>query len=432
MYKGMYNKVTVGGPEEILGTPVARTDRLQITSFTNVMEKATKTADEVISGRGTNRRNIINAIDVTMEAKMQLHATKGIGKLFMSAIGQDLAAPIQVGAAVVLVYTGDQASCKIVVTNTEGVKTVASSIGSLGGEAPDSSFGTAGVLDLSAASFDTVAELVSAIEGYADYSCEKLFGPDSFATTDPVAIAASQAAGNSVILYFVSANSGAYLHRMTPVLTATERPTLSLQADGTGSTFDVMSGAVVDSLEISADLKGRVALTASLIGTLRGPGTETSVALPSNSPLKFSGAKAFFAGVSTPFMKNMALTISNNHDSDEGFGMGSLRKIDHAKGKFTVSGKNTVRTSIATESEFAKRIEQKTSSILAIFQGDNLATNIPEMVAVSIPHVDIMDASKSSSDVSIDTEFTWEAVDPASYDAVLTVDMITIDSAKYN
>lgn len=422
MYKGMYNKVSIGGPETTLGTAVPRTERLPITEMVTVVEKANKSADEIITGRGANRRNIINSFDVSMELPLQLQASKAMGLLMVSALGTDIATPVQVGGAFVISYTGVQKSCKLTVAADK----ITSRVGVLGAEMEDSTFGTAGVLTPT-----TLGALATTVDGYADYTCTKLFG----ATDTPASmhvIAATQIAGRSAVVYVTSTDSGVYLHRHAPVLTATERPTLSLQADNTGLTFDVCSGAVVDSLEFSADLKGRATVTASVIGTAVSTDTETAVTLPTNKQLKFSGAHIYMGGVNQTFVKSIAVSLENNHSGDEGFGAGSLYKYDHAKGTFAAKGSATVRTSVTTEVEYAKRNQETESSILALFQGENLATDIPEMVLIDIPHIDIMDASKSAGDATIDTEFTWEAVDANSYDQFVTVDMLTKDSAKYN
>jgi hypothetical protein len=427
MYKGMYNKVSIGGPETALGTAVARTERLPITGLVTVTEKASKVADEVISGRGMNRRNLVNSIDVTMELPMKLMATKGIGQLFVSALGNDLATPVQVGGAIVISYKGSSPSCKLVVA----ADSITATKGVLGSEVADTDFGTAGAIDLTATGFDTIAELVTAINAYTDYSCSKLFGADS-ATTTAYAIAAAQISTKSLVIYFTSATSGVYLHRHTPVMTSAERPTVSLQADNTGLTFDICSGAVVDSLAFSADLKGQVGLTASMIATAKSTGTESTVALPTTKQLKFSGAHISMAGVDQTFVKSLAITVANNHDGDEGFGAGSLYKIDHAKGKFAVSGTAKVRTTATTEVEYAKRLTESQSSLLAIFTGEALAADIPEMVLVSVPAIDIMDATKDSSDAALDTSLTWEGIDTNSYDQPLVIDMLTKDATKYN
>jgi hypothetical protein len=424
MYKQMYNKLTVGGPETSLGTAVARTDRLPITGLVEVVKKASRAPSEVLTGRGTVRGNYIDSIDLSMEVPLELQATKATGLLLVSNVGQDLATPIQVAGALVINYVGSEASAKLVVTST----TIAATIGDLGAEEADTNFGTAGTYTL-----DDLATDVEEINGFTDYTCTKLFGADAAVTASKgYAIAATQAAGNSVVVYFTSTDSGVYLHRFVPVLTNTERPTLSLQADGTGAKNDVLAGAVVDSLAFSADLKGRATLTASIMGTAATTATATAVALSLNKPMKFSGAQFFLAGVEQTYVKSFATTVANNHDGDEGFGAGSLYKQDHAKGMFAVTGTTSVRSVTTTETEYAKRITETTSSMLAVFQGDDLVTSIPEMVLLRIPHVEITDATKSAGGVALDTELTWEAVDPQSYDDILTVDMLTADATKYN
>jgi len=232
-------------------------------------------------------------------------------------------------------------------------------------------------------------------------------------------------------VYFTSADSGVYLHRFTPVLTNTERPTITLQSDGTGLTNDVLAGCVVDSLSINSELKGRAKLTASIVGTSATTDTASAVALSTKKPLKFAGASFFVAGIKHAFVKSCNITIANNHDGDEGFGAGSLYKQDHAKGMFAVTGTTSIRSTTTSEVEYAKRISESTSSLLAVYQGDALATSIPEMVLVKIPHIEIIDATKSDAGVALDTELTWEMVDPQSYDVPLTVDMLTKDSTKY-
>lgn len=424
MYKKMYNKVVVGGPESALGTAATRTNRLPIKGLVTVVKKASKAPSEVITGRGTTRGNYVDSIDLSMEIPMELHCDKGAGLLLVSALGADLATPIQVAGAMMITYTGASASCKLVVDAT----TIKSYIGALGAEVADATFGTAGTYTFAAIGAD-----VAAITGVTDYTCTKLFGADATVTTAKgYAITAAQAAGNSVIVYYTSADSGVYLHRFVPVLTNTERPTLTFQADGTGLVNDVLAGAVVDSLAFSADLKGRVALSATIIGTAATTETDTAVALADKTPMKYAGAKFLIAGIEHAFVKSISATIANNHDGDEGFGAGSLYKQDHAKGMFACTGTLSVRSTTTTEVEYAKRITNANSALTFLFQGDALATDIPELLLMRIPHIEISDATKSDGSVGIDTELTWEMVDPQSYDQPLTIDMLTTDSAKYN
>lgn len=425
MYKKMYNVVTIGGPETTPGTAVARTDRLPITDLADVKKVATKNPSEVLTGRGTNRGNYIDSIDVSMDSiPMELQAIKATGKLFVSCLGKDLATPQQVGGAFVLSYTGAEKSAKIVVTDT----TITSSIGELGAEVADTDFGTAGTY-----TFASLATDVAALQAEPDYSCEKLFGADALVTAAKgYAISAAQISGGSVIVYFTSADSGIYLHRHTPDLTNTERPTMTVQSDGTGLTNDVLSGAVFDSIDISAELKGRATITANAMGLGVESDTASAVSLLDKKPLKFANSTFFLAGVNEAFVKSLSLSFANNHDSDEGFGTGSYYKQDHSKGDFAVTGSISLRSNTGTEVEYAKRITENLSSLSVVFKGDNLTTDIPEMIAINVPYIDIMSATKSASGVSLDSELTIEAVDPQSYNEIVTIDMLTTDSDKYN
>ncbi len=81
-----------------------------------------------------------------------------------------------VGACLQIEYTGAQASCLLI--GDAAAKTLTSKIGAAGAEAVDAAFGTAGVLDLTAATVDTLAELKAVIDAYANYSCAILYGDD--------------------------------------------------------------------------------------------------------------------------------------------------------------------------------------------------------------------------------------------------------------
>lgn len=424
MYKKMYNKVTIGGPESTLGTAVARTDRLPVTDVVDVKQTASKNPSEVLTGRGTKIGNYIDSIEAMMTIPMEFQAIKGIGKLLVSCVGQDLSSPAQVSGAFLISYTGSDASAKLVVNGTTAVMTT----GTLGAETADTNFGTGGTY-----TFATLATDVAAINGYTDYTCEKLFGSDSLATASVgYAITAAQISGSQAVVYFTGTD-GVYLHRFVPVLTNTERPTMTMQADGTGLTNDVLAGSVVDSLEVSAELKGRVGLTATVMGTAVSTSTETSVDLLNKKPLKFANGTCYLAGVDQVYVKSINLTVANNTDADDGYGLGSLYKQDHAKGDFAVTGTVSVRSTTTTEVEYAKRITETTSSLLVAFQGDDLATDIPEMVLMNVPYTDILSATKSAGGVSLDSELSIEAIDPPSeYSDVLTIDMLTTDSAAYN
>jgi hypothetical protein len=80
------------------------------------------------------------------------------------------------GGCLKIAYTGAQVSCLLVADSV--AKTLTSSIGALGAEAPDASFGTAGVIDLTAVGFKTLEQLKAVIDAYTNYSCSILYGDD--------------------------------------------------------------------------------------------------------------------------------------------------------------------------------------------------------------------------------------------------------------
>jgi hypothetical protein len=86
---------------------------------------------------------------------------------------------------------------------------------------PDSNFGTAGIIDVSAAAFDTMTELQVEIDGYTDYSAT-LFGKAAAVTTNIPDFAATQTRANDVkvgAMIWMSKNSAsttAKTHTLTP------------------------------------------------------------------------------------------------------------------------------------------------------------------------------------------------------------------------
>lgn len=426
LYKKMYNQATVGGPETTLGTAVARTARFPITGLAVMEEVPSISRDEVITSRGANRKNYVDAIDVSLTIPANLEACASEGMAFSSLLGQDVAVPAQVGCGILIKYTGSEASCKIVVSAT----TITSTIGDLGSEAVDSNFGTTGVITLSG--FVTVNLLLAEITGYSDYTATQLFGSATEATTAGYVDASMQIKSRMGVIYFEVA-SGVYLHRFAPIMTNVERPTYSYQTDGSGTLFDTIGGMVVNTAGISADLKGKAAVSFGLIGTtVTDAGSASAVAVPSTEPLKFSDCEFYLAGVEYSCAKSMSADISNNIDGDTGHCNGSLYKSDHARGEFTATGSISVRTTTASDAERAKRLTGAISSLTSVFEGQELATSIPEMVVLRLPAIQIFTAARAESGIVIDTTFGFEAIDENSYDDMITVDMLTTDSAKYN
>ena len=418
MYKKQFTAATIGGPETTLGTAVARTQRFPITALSILQRKASKSDNEVITGRNAKNGMFVDSIDVNAEIPSALRACGAVGMGFAGALGGDLDTPPEVGGALILKYSGSEASAKIVIAGSD----ISAAVGDLGSEAADTDFGSAGTLAVSG----TLADLVSTLNGYDDYTAEKIFGSDSLDASSPIAITASQAKGRYVIIFFGQIGSGYYLHKNVADLTNTELPTYSVQFDGSGSN-DLGKGGVIDGFSLSADLKGRAAISFSAIFTEgEGGQSASSVALPSADPMKFSSGKTFVSGTEHVYAKNVSADVANNHDGDEGFGQGSLYKLSHARGMFAANGSLTLRATSITEAEKAKVVSNAEGSIQLFFEG---GTN--EIAILDIPSVVYTDESKAEGGVAIEQSLTWEAIDKNSYDGMLSVYLVTTDSEAY-
>lgn len=418
MYKRQFTAVTIGGPESTLGAAVARTKRFPITGLSLLQRQPSKSDDEVITGRNAKGGMFVDSIDVIAEIPCYLRADGAVGMGFAGALGGDLASPQEVGGAILLKYAGADVSAKISVSGAD----MQSETGELGSEASDTDFGSSGTLTLSG----NLADLLTQLNGYADYSAEKLFGDDSLEVSSPIAITATQAKGRYAVIFFGETGSGKYLHKFASVLSNEELPTYSVQFDGSGDN-DLGKGGVIDGLSVSADLKGRASVTFNAIFT-EGEGGQTAsvVELAKARPMKFANGKTIVSGIEHVYTKSVSAEISNNHDGDEGFGQGSLYKQNHARGMFAATGSVTLRASAITETEKAKVASNDIGSLQLIFEGGT-----KEIALIDMPSVVYTEESKAEGGVAIEQSLSFEAIDKNSYDDMVTVYMVTDDSAAY-
>lgn len=106
------------------------------------------------------------------------------------------------GGALKIQYSGTEASCLL--TGDATAKTLTATVGDAGAEAADPNFGTAGTIDLTGASVDTLTELAAVIDAYAEYSCEIHYGDSDF-STEGILDQVVQAAGvDAYVLFDIS------------------------------------------------------------------------------------------------------------------------------------------------------------------------------------------------------------------------------------
>ncbi len=429
MDKKAHVTACIGGKEDPPGSAKVRTARLPITGIPMVKATPSKQSDEVITGRNSKGKIYTDSIEVTGELPLKFAPCAGVGMGLTSLLGED-SDPKQVGGAILLRYTGDEASCKISVS--DGDKQVLVATGVLGAEISDPSFGAAGVLGLSDAGYDSLIELVTALNGFDGYESEILFGPEGLSTSNPVAITASQGKDRQVVIFFEDETSGVYLHRIKQVVSNTERPTYTLQVDGITDNI-LQSGVVVDSASLSAELKGRAQVSMSLMGLTHTGGQEASdLPLPQQEPMRFFRGSSFVSGEEYTYIKSFSVDIKNNHDSDVGYGQGSLYKTEHARGEFDATGSFKVRTDAAAKAERSKVLTDGKASLLTIFKGGNYSGDIPELAIIDLPAVQYTEGEPTESGNVIDLQFTYQVIDEMSYDPMVQIMLLTTDNGRYD
>lgn len=404
---------------------------IPISGIPGLDKTAQNERDPALIGNGMPVGKILVSFDVAGSLPITMRACGGVGLVLASLLGSDEAA--QVGGGIWIRYIGTAASCKIVANTT--ADTLTSLIGALGEEVADSNFGTAGTITLTGTSFDTLAELVAAINGYDDYEAGIIFEDTETAVASASIIDGTfQAKNINALFFFSSATSGAYLHKYKPVLEGVERPTLAIQVDGVGDNF-LYKGVVIDALSISGALKGMIEADASVMGFDETGSQEASeLTLPDSDPMIFANGETVFGGKKYGFVRNITVEPKNNHQGDLGYGQGSLGRIGHSKDMFEATG--TLQLRMDSDS-FAERGKLFTSSMLGvqlIFKGATLAPGIPGLLILDFPYCGLTEASREDNGGNLDITFNWEAYSPKganNYSDPATVYLLTTDSAAY-
>ena len=423
-------KVTAG-KETTAGTAVSRTAVMPMRALPTIVKSAQNEKDPVIIGSNMASGKIMTAYDVKGQLPLSFRPCKGIGLALKSLLGSE-ATPVQVGACIKIRYTGSENSCKI--TASASGDTLTSEIGDKGSESGDASFGSAGTIDLTSGSYDTIDELVAAIEGYTDYEAEKLFEQSADYDTSNILDITAGLQGKEiwVLIWFGSADSGVYKHVFTPDLGSDERPTLSIQKDGFQDNY-LYAGCVADSLSVSAALKGFVETDLELLGfSETGGQSESALNLEDRDPMAFSSGSTSIGAVDTSFISQLNMEIANNHNT-EGYGQGSLGRQYHAKSTFGVTGDVQVRLDSDTIDFRALAFASTLVSFFFEFVGQILSGGIPEAAYIELPYCGILEPDYPENNGVIDLKLGFEAYKPKGtiYNEPFTLTILTTDAAEY-
>lgn len=412
-----YTKASIGGPETNKGTAVARTARLPISAMAYIQETPTKTPNEIITGRNNTSGYSVDSIEYACELSTAMGSGKAFSMLLDSCLGRK-AVTAQVGAGIGIAYLGEAKSCKLVVSASE----IKAYVGVYGKETLDSTFGTDGTLALTG----TVGALISAINGYPSYSAYIIAGDVSASASAAVPVSAAQAKAHGVPVWFTSTDSGVYLHSFKPNNTNTENPTYTIQLDGVGRN-EVGSGAMVNSATFSGDLKAKMAATWSLVLLgLEQATAETAAPMgeAEMESMKFSEGSTYVEGERLCYIKNISLTVANNVSSDDGWCQGSLKKKEHIRGAFAVTGSATLTLTEGTQAQADAVMSNAVTSLQAVHTGRVLSGALKSMVMFDIATMQYTSYSKSTGDATIDLSLDLEAVDGMAYDDFFQVQML--------
>jgi len=420
---------TIGGPESPIGSAESRTYVIPVREKPGFREQAEKLEDPAITGVNMVIGEYLGALNLNGGLPLSPRPCGGFGKIINSALGQE-GTPTQIAAVVRIRYGGSEDSAKI--SASASGDTLTSEIGDDGDESGDAAFGTAGTIDLTDGATDTVTELVAVIDAYTHYEAELVTGSGDTDTADIVNITAEQGKGRWVYIYFSSADSGLYLHKWPVVLTNTARPGYSVQADGIHDNF-LGTGVVFDSLSISGSLKALVEDDTNGLGfSWTGSQEASALELESVDPFLFYNGAFSINGVDQPFIRNIAVDISNNHNA-EGYGMGSSSRQYHDKGMFNVTA--TIQAKYDSDIyALAALIESNAQAGMDVYFKTPavLSGSIHGLLIIEAPYCNISDYEATDNGGALDASINIRVINKSgAYGDPFRITMITDDSAAY-
>ncbi len=435
-------KTTIGGPEITPGTAVARESVVPIRALPGLDKSVERAEDPAIIGSNMVVGEYAVADSVEGPLPISMRVSDAIGKITYGALGDysTEGTAVQIAAAIRLRFTGTEASAKITAATT--ADELRSFIGVKGAEAGDTNFGTTGVIDLTDVATDTVGELVTEIDGYTDYDCEKVFGDDAVDAGEIVGTARDRQGKDTwVYLFFAGAATAVYWHEIIPDLTDTEKPTWTIQNDGYTEQF-TRPGCVIDTFGLNGTLKAMPEGEVGIMGFGETEGDAASVLnLEAVEPLIFHKGSATIGEVEYTFVRTFGLEIANNHNSDAGYGMGSISRTAHEKGEFGVTGTIQLRLDANSFLERAKVASGVTVSIVLDMYAEDLVasggagdTGIQARYLIEIPYATISSFTFLENGPIVDCQMEFKALNPAGtlYNPPMAIHMISGDSAQYD
>jgi hypothetical protein len=274
----------------------------------------------------------------------------------------------------------------------------------------DNNFGSSGVVDLTAAAYDTAAELSSAIDGFTGWD-STLFGASATPSTGIAAFSATVLHSNDVkntamLLPVLVTSTVSKTHTVYPADVGTNLPSYSITLNrGLGTNASISyTGSKLSSLNITTDQQGivKAALTWNCCLETTGkndityvlPTVQTFIASKTTILMDDdTGDQIDFANV-----KSLGINVNANVDSD--FSIGSYYKNEQVaqKGDIDVSFTATLTT---TQNAVRPLWVAGTSVSMWVYMESNsiadLTNSIPYSLLIRLPRVKLMDFNAPSN-----------------------------------
>lgn len=241
------------------------------------------------------------------------------GILLKGALGGEDSVGSPVNGYIIINYTGSIAYARLTIsTNIMTAET------SIDGTTWINSvtFNSGNTIDLTNASFDTLAELATAIDGYADWTAQ-YFGLSSAATNTIGNLSATKMKVNGskvgavVLTTKVAGSTAAKVHTLYPSDTSTNLPSYSFTVNRTAGTNKSLGyvGSKINSLTLQISAKTLV--SASLAISCKAEEVDKndiSLTVPTLTAFKAANTSVMLDDLLLDELKDFTLTLSNNVD----------------------------------------------------------------------------------------------------------------------
>lgn len=261
------------------------------------------------------------------------------GLLLFGALGGESAVSTPVTAYLVINYTGSIAYARITVAS--GILTAETSVDGTTW-INSTTFNSGNTMDFSNASFDTVSEVATAIDGYTDWTCT-YFGLSSGSTSTIANMAAKNLKTNgkkSGAIVLVTKNSGstaAKVHTLFPADSTTNLPSFTFTENrtvGTNKSIGYLGSKINNfTLNISA----KTLISASLAISSKSEDidkNDISLSVPNFTAYKASKTQVMMDDLVFDQLKDFSINLSNN--VDETGVVGSLSIVEQLRQGATI------------------------------------------------------------------------------------------------